>query len=107
MAAASPAWSLWPCVIRMRSSSGIFFAESGHDGFDATHGSARIRLPPGDWNRNVECPSQVNDKGISRAGGTLCLRPHILEIDRQLVDAAPRRRHVVRELARLVHRLRP
>src|SRR6185436_60643 len=35
----------------------------------------------------------------------LQLRPHVLEIDRLLVDAAARRGDVVGELARLVHRL--
>src|SRR4051812_30724730 len=36
----------------------------------------------------------------------LLFRSHVLEIDRLLVDAAPWRRDVVGELARLVHRRR-
>ena len=35
------------------------------------------------------------------------LGPHVFEVDRLLVDAAQRRRDVVGELARLVHRARP
>ena len=43
----------------MRSTVGGFFIDSGHEGFDESHGSNRSRLPPGVRTMNVECPSQV------------------------------------------------
>src|SRR5262249_59557849 len=45
----------------MRSTFGGFFIESGHEGFDDSHGSNRSRLPPGVRTTNVECPNQVMD----------------------------------------------
>ncbi len=42
-------------------SAAIFFAFSGQDGLPVSHGSNITRTPPGDFNRNVEWPSQVTD----------------------------------------------
>src|SRR5947208_12256847 len=60
---ASPMWSSWACVTRIRSSSPmLLLSASGHDGFASRNGSTRIRFPPGERKRNVAWPSQVNDR---------------------------------------------
>src|SRR5207247_2345392 len=98
---ASPMWSSWACLPRIRSrSEKLSLNASGHDGIrDVTESTLPTRpTRPTQHNRPIQPTRPIHPTYAP----DLLFCPHVLERDRLLIDPPARRGDVVRERARLV-----